>query len=45
MHLMEHYEAIKMVIFADYWKISMLFPLLKYDTWLCDQHIYKLIQS
>lgn len=45
MHLREYYEAIKMVIFADYWKISMLSSLLKYDTWVCEQHTYKLIQS
>lgn len=45
MHLTEYYEAIKMVIFADYWKISMLSSLLKYDTWLYDQHTYKLIES
>lgn len=45
MCLIEYYEAIKMLIFADYWKISMLSSLLKCDTWLCDQHSYKLTQS
>lgn len=42
MHLMEYYEPIKMVIFADCCKISMLSSLFNYDMLLCDQHTYKL---